>query len=96
MGLTLIALGKNAVEREVCCAAVVLHILVAGNLATSSMISLSQVLCLPFSASARTQMPLFSSGADECYKLFFCLEVGKWEMLPCVYDVLQFYCNIHF
>ena len=38
----------------------------------------------------QTQMSLISSGADECYKLFFCLEVGKWEMPPCKYDVLLF------
>jgi hypothetical protein len=35
MGLTLTALGKNVVKREMCHAAAVLHILVAGNLATS-------------------------------------------------------------
>jgi len=41
MGLTLTALGENAVKREMFCTAAALHILVAGNLATSSMLSLS-------------------------------------------------------
>jgi len=96
MGLTLTALGKNTVKREMCCTAAVLHILVAESMATSSTISsFISSLVSSFSAS-QTQMSLFSSGADECYKLFFSHEVGKCEMLPCKYDVLQFYCRIHF
>ena len=60
MGLTLTALGKNAVKREMCCAVAVLHVLVAGNLATSSVISLSIAsLVFCFSASANTNVPLF-------------------------------------
>jgi hypothetical protein len=62
-------------------------------LATSSMISLSSSLVSSFSASANKcpSFPQVLMNVIDCFSI-----TAKWEMLPCKYDVLQFYCHIHF
>jgi len=88
--LTLTALGKNTVKWEMCFTAAVLHILVAGNLATSSMIS-SSISSLVSSFSAlQTQMSLFSSGADECN----CFSLLKLASVKCFLVNMMYYSFI--
>jgi hypothetical protein len=94
MDLTLTTLGKNTVKQEMCYAAAVLHILVTGNLATSSRVSLS--ISFPVSSLfllPQTQMssPSFLQVLMNVVKCFSVL-----KLLPGKYDVLHVYCRTHF